>query len=176
MSRRDEDRDEGGPASPSRSSDDAGAQSAALASAISGIIAALLVAGRSGAPAEGRIPFNPLYFHLLRRIDADGRVRPSVLADDLGVSRTTVSTALKALQGRGLLTTAPDPTDGRAHVAMLTDEGREVLQAIQRQDLRNAEAMLASLDEDERSAFVAAATKVARGLLTRPSTASGPET
>lgn len=136
----------------------------ALAAAVAGIIAALLVAGRGGAPAEGRIPFNPLYFHLLRRLDAGGPTRPSALADALGVSRTTLSTAVKALSGRGLVDRRADRSDGRAHEVVLTDEGRDVLAAIRRQDLRNAAAMLSCLEPAERAGFVRAATKVAAGL------------
>lgn len=135
-----------------------------LAGHISMIIGALLVAGRNGAPAEGRIPFNPLYFHLLRILGSDGAVRPSYLADRLSVPRTTISTAIKALQKRGLLDTAADQTDGRALSVTLTDEGREVLEAILRQDRRNAAAMLSALDEPDKAAFIDALGKVARGV------------
>ncbi|MEM8824861.1 MAG: MarR family transcriptional regulator [Pseudomonadota bacterium] len=133
--------------------------------AVSAIIRALLVAGRKGVPAEGKLPFNPLYFHMLRHISANGPSRPSDIADNLSVSRTTLSTAAKALSGRGLLDRAPDPCDGRAHVLTLTPDGEEAVAAIIRQDRRNAQAMLDSLtDPVERKAFIAALEKVAAGL------------
>lgn len=135
-----------------------------VAGAISLIIKALLVAGRKGAPAEGRIPFNPLYFHLLRILDAQGQTRPSEIASTLSVPRTTVSTAVKALQKRGLLETAPDKSDGRAIVVALTEEGKEVVAAIQRQDRRNAQAMLNLLDPSERKSFIATLVKVGNGV------------
>ncbi len=131
---------------------------------VSLIIRALLVAGRNGAPAEGRIPFNPLYFHMLRILGDTGGTRPSAIADGLSVPRTTISTAVKALGKRGLVQTSADKTDGRALSVSLTQEGREVLDAILRQDTRNSAAMLATLDESERDAFVRALGKVARGL------------
>lgn len=134
-----------------------------LAAAISGIIGGLLVAGRRGAPAEGRLPFNPLYFHMLRRL-AEAPRRPSEIADALGVSRTTLSTAARALGSRGLVAREPDPDDARAVRLSLTAEGAEVVAAIRRQDRRNAEAMLALLPEAERKGFVAAAARIAAGL------------
>ena len=135
----------------------------ALAEAISGIIGALLVAGRKGAPAEGLLPFNPLYFHMLRRLWT-APSRPSALADGLGVSRTTLSTAARALETRGLVARGADPGDARAVLLRLTDEGRVVVAAIRRQDRRNAEAMLRLLEPGDRAAFVAAARRIAEGL------------
>ncbi|MEL6921761.1 MAG: MarR family transcriptional regulator [Pseudomonadota bacterium] len=128
------------------------------------IIRALLVAGRKGAPAEGRIPFNPLYFNVLRILGANGPSRPSYLADALSVPRTTMSTATKALINRGLIQTSADSEDKRALSLSLTIAGEEVLDAILRQDRRNSEAMLDTLNCDEREAFVAAIGKVARGV------------
>ena len=135
-----------------------------LATHLNMIIRALLVAHRNGAPAEGRIPFNPLYFNILRLLDRPGGVRPSQIAERLQVPRTTVSTALKALEGRGLVKSSPDAADGRAIAISLTADGRDILQAILRQDHRNATAMLDALDEAERNRFVATVGKVAAGL------------
>ena len=136
----------------------------ALTGHVSQIIRALLVAGRNGAPAEGRIPFNPLYFHMLRMIGAGQGVRPSDLADALSVPRTTISTAVKSLVGRGLVQTEADKSDGRALNLTPTPEGHEVVEAILRQDRRNAAAMLAALAPEDREAFVAAIGQVAAGL------------
>lgn len=47
---------------------------------------------------------------------------------------------------------------------MLTEEGREVLEAIHRQDRRNAAAMLSALDEPDKAVFIDALGKVARGV------------
>lgn len=141
-----------------------GSKSDELAAHISTIIKALLVAGRRGAPAEGRIPFNPLYFHMLRILGSEGNARPSQLADSLSVPRTTISTAVKALQNRNLVKTSADRTDGRALSVELTAEGKEVLDAILRQDQRNADAMLSALEEDERDTFIRLIGKVAGGV------------
>lgn len=135
-----------------------------LAGSVSLIIKALLVSGRQGAPAEGRIPFNPLYFHLMRALDRDGPTRPSDIADALAVPRTTISTAVKALQKRDLLATAPDETDGRAITVDLTSEGKDVVSAILRQDHKNALAMLSALQNDERETFVRLLGKIAQTI------------
>ena len=131
---------------------------------VNAIMRALLVAAKRGAPAEGQLPFNPLYFNMLRVVGAKGSFRPSQLADELTVSRTTISTAVKALQKRGLLDATPDASDRRALKLSLSTKGQQTLDAIRRQDLRNAAAMLETLPDGERTAFVATMGKVAKGL------------
>lgn len=135
-----------------------------LAGHVNGVIRALLVAGRRGAPAEGRLPFNPLYFNVLRTIGAQGPCRPSYIADHLAVPRTTISTAIKTAALRSLIETAPDENDGRAMSLTLSKEGRDVVDAILRQDLRNSTAMLEALDPNERQDFVRALEKVVTGI------------
>ncbi len=128
------------------------------------IIRALLVAGKAGAPAEGLIPFNPLYFNMLRILQAEGRCRPSHLADELSVPRTTISTAVTSLVKRGIVLSEKDPNDGRAVSLSLTSQGAEVIAAIIRQDLKNAAAMLGALDDQEQKSLLAALAKVADSL------------
>ncbi len=135
-----------------------------LAGHVNGVIRALLVAGRRGAPAEGRIPFNPLYFNILRTLGAAGPCRPSFIAAHLSVPRTTISTAIKSAALRSLIEATPDKDDGRAMSLSLSSEGREVLDAILRQDLRNSAAMLEALAPDEREDFVRALEKVVKGI------------
>lgn len=135
-----------------------------LAKYISTIIRNLLVTGRRGAPAEGRLAFNPLHFQMLRIVGANPATRPSDIADDLAVPRTTISAAVKALQGKGLVVTAADKTDGRAITISLTDDGKEVLAAIERQDNRNATAMLNALSPQERPTFLKAMEKIAETI------------
>ncbi|WP_342077106.1 MarR family transcriptional regulator [Yoonia sp. SS1-5] len=128
------------------------------------IIRALLVAGKQGAPAEGLIPFNPLYFNMLRILQAEGRCRPSHLAEVLSVPRTTISTAVTSLVKRGIIQSEKDKDDGRAVVLSLTEQGSEVIAAIIRQDLRNAGAMLSALDDTEQKALLSALAKVSKHL------------
>lgn len=135
-----------------------------LAKHISTIIRTLLVTGRQGAPAEGRLAFNPLHFQMLRIVGANRTTRPSDIAGDLAVPRTTISAAVKTLQAKGLVVTAADETDGRAITISLTPDGQEVLAAIERQDNRNATAMLDALSEHERPKFLKAMGKIAEAI------------
>ena len=143
---------------------DKASQTRELTKSINLMMKAFLVAGKSGEPAEGLLPFNPLYFNILRSVGTLGSIRPSQLAEQMSVSRSTMSTALKALQKRQLLATTLDETDKRAINMELTAEGHEVLNAINRQDFKNSELMLSVLHESERVMFVRYMSKIADQL------------
>ncbi|MGH9045410.1 MAG: MarR family winged helix-turn-helix transcriptional regulator [Acidimicrobiales bacterium] len=53
-------------------------------------------------------------------------LRPTVLADQLGITKQSVNNLLRDLEGRGYLHRVPDPTDGRARVIHLTAKGRRL--------------------------------------------------
>lgn len=135
-----------------------------LARSVHLLIRVFLVSGRAGAPAEGKIPFNPLYFHFLGVLWDEGPTRPSALADILGVPRTTLSTASRALQNRGLITAAKDATDGRAQLLALTKDGEDVIASIRRQDRRNMAAILRLLDDNRRTVLIEALEEVTRSI------------
>lgn len=132
-----------------------------LAGHVGVLMKAFLVSERQGAPAEGKLPFNPLYFNLLKLLHVSGHAMPSEIAEKLIVPRTTVSTAIKALQKRQLLDTTPSESDGRSIDVFLTEAGTEAVEAILRQDLRNATAMLSCLDDNDRAHFVESFAKIA---------------
>lgn len=137
-----------------------------LAEAVHLLIRALLVAGKGGAPAEGKIPFNPLYFHILSILHAEPDTRPSKLADQLGVPRTTLSTASKALKNRGLIVQAADSTDGRAQVLRLSPEGVAVAEAIRRQDHKNMALLLTLVEPRHRAVVINVLEEVSQLLAT----------
>ena len=132
-----------------------------LAVHVSVLMRAFLVSNRQGTPAEGKLPFNPLYFNLLKLLRAAGKATPSEIAATLIVPRTTVSTAIKALQKRELLETAPSKSDGRSIEVFLSEQGKEAVQAILRQDLRNSMAMLLALKDEDREQFVSSFQEIA---------------
>ncbi len=135
-----------------------------VARAVGAIVQAFLIEGRRGAPAEGRLRFNPLHFHLLTALH-DAPRRPSDLAEALGVARTTLSTAAEKLARDGLLEKTRASDDGRGVTLTLTGDGRETAAAIERQNLRNAAAMIAPLNKTERRAIIPLLERVAEALL-----------
>ncbi len=64
--------------------------------------------------------FNALV--LLKR-ERDKGLRPSVLGDYLCVSRPNVTKLLARLKSRSLIEERPDPADGRAVLAVITEDG-----------------------------------------------------
>jgi DNA-binding MarR family transcriptional regulator len=131
-----------------------------LAEVLHVFVHVFLVAERSGAPAEGKLKFNPLHFHILGRLAKQGTSRSSALAEQLGVRRSTLSSAAERLVTLGLLTRDADPSDGRAVLFSLTQEGKATAAAIARQDVRNATTLLDQLSSQDRAAFVPLMVKV----------------
>lgn len=65
-------------------------------------------------------------FLLLNQLIYRGAARPTDLADAVEVSTSHVSKVVGRLEDAGLVQRAPDPTDQRAVVVGLTDDGREI--------------------------------------------------
>lgn len=68
-------------------------------------------------------------FSLLMALNRPDGPRIRDLVPLLGMDRTTLTAALKPLERRGLVQSAPDPKDARARRLHLTDAGRAVLKA-----------------------------------------------
>jgi len=65
----------------------------------------------------------PAAFHIARWLHAFGPARPSVIAESVGMDRSSTSTLLTKMRGLGLVTNAPDPQDRRGVIVQLTDLG-----------------------------------------------------
>lgn len=74
----------------------------------------------------------PASFHIARWLHAFGSARPSLIAESVGMDRSSTSTLLRRMAALGLISQAPDPDDRRSVIVSLTDAGRarvtEVLQ------------------------------------------------
>jgi DNA-binding MarR family transcriptional regulator len=68
-------------------------------------------------------------FSLMMSLNRPEGPRLGDLVPLLGMDRTTLTAALKPLERRGLVRSAPDERDARARRLALTDEGRAVLKA-----------------------------------------------
>jgi DNA-binding MarR family transcriptional regulator len=102
----------------------------------------------------------PRHHPLFESLDPEG-TRLTVLAVRAGMSHQAMGELVGELEERGLVERVPDPSDGRARLVRLTDEGREVVRAavreiaaIERKWIRRWRR--AGLDGDVRAALEAA--------------------
>ena len=86
-----------------------------------------------------------------------GPVRVSDIATNLHSDVSTVSRQVSALASHGLVAKEADPSDGRAQIASLTDEGRSVLRLIQSTRAQWFQGLLADWDGDAAATFIRAA-------------------
>lgn len=115
-------------------------------------------------PAEGKIRYNGPEFQTLHFVGLHPACSSTVLAAFLGVSPTTAQSVIERLIKRGLILRERSSGDRRAVTLNLTAEGEAMRAAINRQDQRNCETMLAALPEAERSAFVTQMAQIARAI------------
>jgi DNA-binding MarR family transcriptional regulator len=65
---------------------------------------------------------------ILRLLRGRGDARASFVADEFGLTRTSISRRVALLSQEGLIDQQPDPEDGRALLLELTEDGRQALQ------------------------------------------------
>ncbi len=83
----------------------------------------------AGVVAGGYEDLNAAHVGLWRYPGLDG-LRPSELADRIGITKQSVNDLLGHLERQGYLQRVPDPSDGRARVIRLTSRGRRLEQTI----------------------------------------------
>jgi len=83
----------------------------------------------AGVVAAGYDDLNAAHVGLWRYPGLEG-LRPSQLADHLGITKQSVNDLLGHLEGRGYLRRVPDSADGRARVIRLTSKGRRLEETI----------------------------------------------
>jgi DNA-binding MarR family transcriptional regulator len=97
----------------------------------------------AGVVAAGYDDLNAAHVELWRYPGIDG-LRPSQLADHLGITKQSVNDLLGHLERQGYLGRLPDPVDGRARVIRLTSKGRQ-LQATIHDEARAAQLRIAEI-------------------------------
>jgi DNA-binding MarR family transcriptional regulator len=106
---------------------------------------------------------HPAGARTLSLLDEHGPTGVTALAAADRCSQPTMTATVKALQEQGLVDREPHPTDGRAHVVVLTGAGRAELARIRR---ANAALVTARLAETHHTAEeVATAVAVLRDVL-----------
>jgi DNA-binding MarR family transcriptional regulator len=95
---------------------------------------------------------DPMAYPLLFNLKA-APLRVSALAEVVHSDVSTVSRQVSTLVDLGFVTRGPDPDDGRAQALTLTDEGRDLLNAIRDDRDRWLQGLLAGWDDAEVLAF-----------------------
>jgi len=67
----------------------------------------------------------PAAFHIARWLHAFGEAKPSVIAQAVGMDRSSTSTLLGRMRALGLVSHTPDPHDRRGVIFQLTEAGEE---------------------------------------------------
>lgn len=97
----------------------------------------------AGVVAAGYDDLNAAHVGLWRYPGLDG-LRPSELADHVGITKQSVNDLLGHLERQGYLDRVPDAADGRARVIRLTSKGRRLEQTIYAQ-ARAAQTRIAEI-------------------------------
>ncbi|XVX20993.1 MarR family winged helix-turn-helix transcriptional regulator [Actinomycetota bacterium] len=100
------------------------------------------------APQHGLAPHHG---RALKVLGAEAPLRPGQLAERLRIAPRSATDVLDALLERGLVERHPDPTDRRASLVELTEEGRVALAELERHRAAAARAFFADLSEAERA-------------------------
>ncbi|PYY48099.1 MarR family winged helix-turn-helix transcriptional regulator [Curtobacterium sp. MCBD17_023] len=67
----------------------------------------------------------PAGFHIARWLHAFGPAKPSIIADAVGMDRSSTSTLLGRMRALGLVDSSPDPADRRGVIVGLSSAGEE---------------------------------------------------
>ena len=97
----------------------------------------------AGVVAAGYEDLNAAHVGVWRYPGIDG-LRPSRLADELGITKQSVNELLGHLEQRGYLERVPDSADGRARVIRLTPQGRRLQKTIYA-EARSAQLRIAEI-------------------------------
>lgn len=113
--------------------------------------AAMRAVRREAGERLGRARTTPGQFRMLRALDrCDGPQRPSALAGILDVAPRSVTSKVDDAEAAGLVRRLPDPTDRRATLVELTEDGRRTLAAVAAERETSAGTLLSRLGEGDR--------------------------
>ncbi|WP_268625540.1 MarR family winged helix-turn-helix transcriptional regulator [Paenibacillus alvei] len=96
--------------------------------------------------------------------DNGGEELPSQLANNLGVTRATVTGLIDTLERDGLVTRRTSASDGRQKSVVLTDQGANKLREMAPEHFARLEAMVELLTSEERTVFLDLLERVTEGI------------
>jgi DNA-binding MarR family transcriptional regulator len=111
---------------------------------------------------------DPEAYGLLVGIHDYGRARASDLAGHFGLGKATISRQLTVLADLGLIEREPDPVDGRAHVLVLTGEGRQRLEDARTARRDRWHALLATWPVDDVGRMAGMLARLNQLIASRP--------
>jgi len=109
---------------------------------------------------------NRAFGTVARALDAGTELRPSDLAERLGIAPRSATEVVDALQDKSLVQRTPSPNDRRATLLSLTEEGIALRQRMRRELARarraKADDLFSVLSEKDRDTLTDLLRKVAR--------------
>lgn len=121
---------------------------------------------RATGTAEHRVLDRAAYV-ILRHLADAGPQNVSALAARLNLDGSTVTRQVSALQRDGLITRAPDPSDGRGTVISPTPAGLQRMAAVQAARTRLYGDMLSDWSPEDRSTLAALLGRLNQALINR---------
>jgi len=94
-----------------------------------------------------------LTYPILSGLARTGPRSAADLASEVGLDRSGVTRRASRLEAAGLVRRESDPSDGRATLLTLTDEGERTVEILRQRLADNISASLASWPDDEVAAF-----------------------
>lgn len=111
------------------------------------IVAALMTV--TGSLERARRKGDASSLAILNIVATGGRVRPSDIAQDLGVHQSTVTRQVQALEAAGQVEVSADPEDGRSCFVSLTVQGQEEIRRLTEVGLSRFAEFVADWDAEE---------------------------
>jgi DNA-binding MarR family transcriptional regulator len=113
-------------------------------------------------PEEGHLL--PGGIGVLGTLESKGPCRQVDLAVDLCISPSALSRHVTELVGTGYISRHADPTDGRATLIRVTDDGRDLLYRVRASRARGLQNVLADWSEDDAEGACVAVQKLRNAL------------
>lgn len=112
---------------------------------------------------------NAVLWCLSRAEDRETGLMPAEIADNLEVTRTTVTGILNALEAEGLVTRERSSQDRRRVHVRLTDTARRAIAVAWPRQSRTISRIMGELSDREKRQLTAILAKIRRGLAARES-------
>ncbi|HET6625268.1 MAG TPA: MarR family transcriptional regulator [Nocardioidaceae bacterium] len=103
--------------------------------------------------SSGSLELDRSAYGIMARLADDGPQRLGALASAFGLDPSTITRQVQSLERAGLATRDTDPSDRRASILQLTEEGCDVLERTRAHRRERLEAVLADWSDTDRVEF-----------------------